>query len=104
MATCTRCNICETPGTLASASEVLSVPCNVRRFQEQVFTLWRCNGCGSLHCKEDADLSLYYSHYPLKDHKPGFSERIGYANRLRLLKSHGIGKTHRILDFGCGAG
>ncbi len=104
MAFCTRCDLCDAPGTLATAADVLRVPCNVREFHEQVFTLWRCTGCGSIHCKEDVDLSKYYAQYPLKDQKPGFSEQIGYNNRLRLLKRHGIGRAHRILDYGCGSG
>jgi SAM-dependent methyltransferase len=69
-----------------------------------VFTLWRCTGCGSIHCAEDADLALYYAEYPLKRQKAGFGERIGYANRLRLLKRQGFRESDRILDYGCGAG
>src|SRR5579862_7299722 len=99
MPVCTRCNLCDTPGTLATAAEVLRVPCNVREFQEHVFTLWRCTGCGSIHCKEDVELSEYYARYPLKDQKPGFGEQIGYKNRLRLLRRHGIGKSQLILDY-----
>jgi 2-polyprenyl-3-methyl-5-hydroxy-6-metoxy-1,4-benzoquinol methylase len=99
-----QCNLCPSPGTLAGASEVFQVPCNVRRFQQDVFTLWRCNSCGSLHCKEDADLDYYYSSYPLKNHKLSFSERIGYANRLKRLERQGLDQSHRILDYGCGAG
>src|SRR5207244_3134725 len=80
------------------------VPCNVRRFRDHVFTLWRCTGCGSLHCAEDADLARYYAEYPLKQQKLGFGERIGYANRLRLLKRQGFREPARLLDYGCGAG
>ena len=50
-----------------SGAEVGAVPCNVREFSKDLFTLWRCIGCGSLHCAEDADLDRYYAHYPLKD-------------------------------------
>ena len=104
MAKCTRCNLCESPGTLAAAIDLGQVPCNVRRFQDHVFTLWRCTGCGSIHCAEDADLALYYADYPLKRQKAGFGERIGYANRLRLLKRQGFRESDRILDYGCGTG
>jgi 2-polyprenyl-3-methyl-5-hydroxy-6-metoxy-1,4-benzoquinol methylase len=89
---------------LAEAVDIGKVPCNVRRFQDHVFTLWRCTGCGSLHCAEDADLALYYADYPLQRQKLGFGERIGYANRLRLIGRQGFRNSNRILDYGCGAG
>lgn len=86
------------------AKEVGRVPCNVRRFQQQEFTLWRCTGCGSIHCAEDADLGLYYAGYPLQRQKLGLGERVGYANRLRQLRRLGFRDSDRILDYGCGAG
>ena len=104
MASCIRCNLCGNPGTLAEAVEVGQAPCNVRRFKDRLFTLWRCTGCGSLHCAEDADLAFYYADYPLKRQKIGFGERIAYRNRLRLLTRKGFRKSDRILDYGCGAG
>ncbi len=108
MATCLECNLCEEPGTLAGASqagaEVGKVPCNVREFSEDLFTLWRCTNCGSLHCAEDADLERYYDRYPLKRQKLSFSERVGYRNRWNLLKAQGLSSNARILDYGCGAG
>jgi 2-polyprenyl-3-methyl-5-hydroxy-6-metoxy-1,4-benzoquinol methylase len=104
MAACTRCNLCANPGALAEAVEVGRIPCNVRRFQDRRFTLWRCTGCGSLHCAEDADLALYYADYPLKRQNLGFAERTGYGNRLRLLERQGFRRSDRVLDYGCGAG
>ncbi len=70
----------------------------------------KCSPCGGVQvaalsiARKTWDLSRYYAQYPLKDQKPGFGEQIGYNNRLRLLKRHGIGRSHRILDYGCGAG
>jgi SAM-dependent methyltransferase len=104
MAVCLRCNLCERPGTLSEAVEVAQVPCNVRQFRNDFFTIWRCTGCGSLHCKEDADLASYYADYPLKKQALAFSQRVGYANRARLLKRQGVRNSHRILDYGCGYG
>jgi 2-polyprenyl-3-methyl-5-hydroxy-6-metoxy-1,4-benzoquinol methylase len=49
-------------------------------------------------------LPSIYADYPLKRQKAGFGERIGYANRLRLLKRQGVRESDRILDYGCGAG
>src|SRR5260370_36249698 len=104
MSSCTRCNLCERPGTLSEAVDVGQVPCNVRRFKDHVFTLWRCTGCGCLHCKEDADLPVYYADYPLKYQKVTFSERIGYDNRVKLMHRQGVRGADSILDYGCGAG
>ena len=104
MAACTECNLCDRPGSLSSAIEAGRVPCNVRRHQDDLFSLWRCTGCGSIHCAEDADLPRYYADYPLKKQRLTFSERIGYKNRLRLLENQGFHRSGRILDYGCGAG
>jgi SAM-dependent methyltransferase len=108
MAACVQCNLCEHPGTLAGASEagveVGAVACNVREFSRDLFTLWRCTGCGSLHCAEDADLDRYYARYPLKSQKLSFNDRIGYRNRWRLIQAQGLDRSARILDYGCGAG
>lgn len=104
MAECLQCNLCEDPGTLEGAAEAGEVPCNVREFSRDLFTLWRCTGCGSLHCAQDADLDRYYARYPLKIQKLSFNDRIGYRNRLRLLQAQGLSSSARILDYGCGAG
>jgi len=104
MTSCIKCELCEHPGTLENATDKGVVPCNVRAFRENVFTVWRCTGCGSLHCVEEVDLPLYYSRYPLKNQKMTFHERIGYNNRLRFFEKQGLTKTDKILDYGCGAG
>ncbi|OAI38624.1 hypothetical protein AYO40_06490, partial [Planctomycetaceae bacterium SCGC AG-212-D15] len=104
MAACTRCNVCAHPGTLSEARDIRQVPCNVRCFRDEAFTLWRCVGCGSIHCAEDADLERFYADYPLKQQQLTFHERIGYRNRLRWLECHGLRQRDRILDYGCGAG
>lgn len=88
----------------AAGAEIGAVPCNVREFSRDLFTLWRCTGCGSLHCAEDADLDRYYAHYPLSSQKLSFNDRIGYRNRLRMLQAQGLSSSDRILDYGCGAG
>jgi SAM-dependent methyltransferase len=80
------------------------VPCNVRRFQKDHFTLWRCTGCGSIHCKEEVNLSAYYSDYPITRIQLGLGTKIAYRNRLKFLRRHGFREEHRCLDFGCGGG
>ncbi len=104
MSVCTACPLCDEPGTIDGAVEVGRVPCNVRRFHEEAFTVWRCTGCASLHCVEDADLPRYYRDYPLQKQRLGFHERIGYGNRLKLLEKQGFTRSQRLLDYGCGAG
>jgi SAM-dependent methyltransferase len=104
MSSCTTCNLCDRPGTLAQAVEVGKIPCHVRRFKDDLFTVWRCTGCGSLHCAEDADLAIYYSHYPLTKQTLDFHARQGYRNRLRMLKRRGFHASQRVLDYGCGTG
>ena len=104
MSNCVRCNVCQNPGSLESATETLKVPCHVRCFKDDYFTVWRCNNCGSLHSMEDVDLDKYYSKYPLQNHKLDFHTRCGYENRLNLLKKAGVQADHSILDFGCGQG
>ena len=47
---------------------------------------------------------MYYADYPLKNQKITFSERIGYANRLKLMQRQGFRNSNNILDYGCGAG
>jgi SAM-dependent methyltransferase len=76
----------------------------VRKFHDHLFTLWRCDNCGSLHCAEDADLAHYYADYPLKKQRLTFHERVGYGNRLRLLEQEGFQRSEPILDYGCGVG
>jgi SAM-dependent methyltransferase len=100
----TTCELCNCPGTLDAAAESGRAPCNVRHFKDELFTVWRCTGCGSLHCVEQVDLPHYYRHYPFKSHKLNFHTRIGYRNRLRLMKRIGFQSSQRILDYGCGSG
>ena len=100
----TVCNVCENPSTFENAVEKTEVNSNVRRFRNERFTVWRCTSCGSLHSKEPVDLDQYYADYPFQRHELNFSTRRAYANRLRLLRKHGLQRHHSILDFGCGSG
>lgn len=104
MPACNQCTLCDAPGTFATSRDVAQIPCNVRCFKDHLFTVWRCAGCGSLHCREDADLPAFYARYPIKQQKMSFHERVGYRNRLRMLRARGIGPQARIQDYGCGPG
>lgn len=105
MAECTTCNVCDEHGALAEERQ--RVPCNVRTFKDDTFTVWRCTGCKSLHSAEDADLGYYYSAYPphkVDASKLNFVTRIGCRHRANILIRQGLKKTDRILDYGCGGG
>ena len=104
MAACTSCNLCDNPGTLEEAVDKGPVFCHVRRFAEEAFTVWRCANCNSLHSAEDVDLPLFYTHYPLRNHRLDIPSRVFYRKRLRLLEKQGLRQSARILDYGCGTG
>jgi SAM-dependent methyltransferase len=84
--------------------EEVAVRCNVRRFGDEVFALWRCNDCGSLHCKDEVDLIRFYAGYPVHKLRLNYWIRLAYANYVRRLTKFGLDRSHRILDYGCGEG
>lgn len=86
------------------AVESRRVRCNVREFADQLFTVWRCPRCLSLHCAERVDLDRYYARYPLKRHRLTLPVQLAYANRLRRLRSCNVTREQSVLDFGCGQG
>lgn len=98
------CNVCENPGSIEQSLEVESVPCNVRKFAHKSFTVWRCPNCLSLHCKETVDLDSYYVGYPMRTQSIDFATGRAYQNRLGLMRRHGLGAAHLILDYGCSTG
>ena len=100
---CIDCTICS-EGSLDDAKEMKSVACNVREFKHESFTVWRCQACGSLHCKEPIDFDRYYANYPLDDQKLKYLTRVSYQNRIKILRRAKISKPDSILDYGCGGG
>jgi 2-polyprenyl-3-methyl-5-hydroxy-6-metoxy-1,4-benzoquinol methylase len=98
------CNICTSPRTLEEAPEVASVRCNVREFQGETFTVWRCANCRALHSLEDIDYGRYYGRYPIQQQELDFFTRRLFASRLRELVRGGLRRTHSLLDYGCGNG
>jgi len=104
MKECNICNVCDAGTSIEESLEVNEIPCDVRKFAGDMFTVWRCSSCGSLHSKDIVDLDYYYQHYPLKKHSFSFHTKIAYNNRIRLLRKVGITKADSILDYGCGNG
>lgn len=90
------------PGIFEHASEVSKIRCNVRRFADHVFTVWRCPKCSSLHCKETVDLDEFYAGYPMREQKADFATVRAFGKRLRVMLQHGLKRRHSILDYGSG--
>ena len=99
-----KCKICNNEECQTDSHEFLSVRSNIRKFQHEKFTVWKCSSCGSLHSEEDVDLDYYYKDYPLHNEIEGPFVKLGLSNRLKRLKKAGLNKEHSILDFGCGNG
>ena len=106
MLDCVKCPFCPDPveATLAGSYEVARVPAIVREFQRELFTVWRCGSCDSLHSKEAVDLDAYYRVYPLAGQSEDYLTRQFCRTRLEALKRAGMKKSDAILDFGCGTG
>ena len=81
-----------------------AVPCHVRAFRGETFHVWRCDGCGTIHGHERADLDHYYGQYPFAGAKMTWPFRLFYARQLRRLRRAGLAAGARVLDYGCGNG
>lgn len=100
-----RCCICGQPcGPDVERGQVRS---NVRKFARELFALWRCPHCLSIHAQDEVDLAHYYADYPfhkLKDNKADVLLRAMYRNLLARVRAAGVGPEHSVLDYGCGSG
>jgi SAM-dependent methyltransferase len=85
-------------------AETKRVRCNVRRFRDRTFLVWRCSGCRSLHCEKVEDLAAYYDNYPIRNQELDYFLRAWYRVVLRRLMKAGLNKQDRILDYGCSKG
>jgi hypothetical protein len=97
------CNICDTDA--GPDVETATPRCNVRKFSQERFTVWRCPSCKSIHAGDEVDLDYYYAGYPF--HGSGeldFAQRAVYRNMEKRLVAAGLKKDHAILDYGCGSG
>lgn len=101
-----QCNICNAvlPEEAAERARVRS---NVRKFRSEMFAVWRCSSCRSIHAGEEVDLAHYYADYPfhkLSDTDADWMLAAMYRHLLSRLRKHGFGQEHSLLDFGCGSG
>lgn len=99
----TTCNVCDNPGTLATAKEIQEVYSNRRKFSDRKFTVWRCSSCGSLHSKEAVNLDEYYEGYLANRNLDYFLSSM-YYSRLGVLSRYGFRKSSTLLDYGCNQG
>lgn len=98
----TVCNICG--ANRRQTCETARVRCNVRRFNDQSFEVWRCASCASIHAAEPVDLEHYYQGYPIFGASLDWKLNTTYGNLLRRLCRAGVTREHSILDHGCGSG
>jgi len=95
------CPICLRAGIPA---ETQRVRCNVRRFRDRSFDVWRCAHCRSLHCEKVTDLAEYYEGYPIRKQELDYFLRAWYRVILKRLTDAGLRKQDQILDYGCNQG
>jgi len=96
------CNLCEYEGFPPSDC-ITQVRGSTRQFQDQVFTVWRCPRCSTIHCITPPSAEMY-ANYPIHRQRYDAIMRRTYAVRLRYLKKNGLKCHHQILDYGCGSG
>jgi len=77
---------------------------NTRRFRQEIYRLWKCPRCDSLHSLDPVDFADIYSDYPLNKRRLDVFARGTLRNLLQRLERAGLQKQHSILDYGCGNG
>lgn len=98
----THCNFCG--DSLPGHDALVKIRCNIRRFANECFHMWRCPTCRCLHCWEIVDLDRYYEGYGTKDQKLDFFSRVAYSRLLARFRAGGLRPDHQFLDYGCGSG
>lgn len=96
-----QCQICLHTGVPV---ETQRVRCNVRRFRDRSFNVWRCARCRSLHCETISNISEYYEDYPIRNQELDYFVRAWYQIILKRMVKAGLRKENYILDYGCNNG
>jgi 2-polyprenyl-3-methyl-5-hydroxy-6-metoxy-1,4-benzoquinol methylase len=101
-----RCNICNK--TITGPVEEASVRSNVRKFRNEMFRVWRCPECLSVHARDEVDLAHYYSDYPFHhigaEAETDWMLQAMYRKQWQRLRAAGLQREHALLDYGCGGG
>jgi len=95
------CLVCR---TVAPPRETATVRCNVRRYRDQRFGVWRCPHCQSLHTEKFVDLSAYYEGYPIRRQGLDYLLRVFFRGLAKRLAHAGFTRGERLLDYGCNTG
>jgi SAM-dependent methyltransferase len=98
------CIFCGTSTAELPAVDSAQVRCNVREFGDEIFTVWRCARCGSLHATEPIDPDRYYQHYVIGRLEYYSFLKVIYRKRMKTLKPAGLKRGKTLLDYGCGSG
>jgi len=101
MITSLKCCIC---GAETKDALTASINSNVRHYASEVFPVWRCPSCQTIHADREVNLDDYYEYYPFFGKKLDWAMRAGYHGLLRRLRKSGLKKSSSILDYGCGSG
>jgi len=86
----TWCAFCGASTAEFPAAESVQVGSIVREFSADIFTVWRCVKCGSLHAQEPIDYDRCYRDYPMKRMKYDFVAKTrSCANGRKFLSALG---------------
>lgn len=96
------CVVCGAP--VSAESETAEVACNVRRFRDQRFAVWRCRACRSIHARGEVALATYYEDYPFARGTATRVNRYLCGRLWRRVASAKVAPGASVLDYGCGAG
>jgi SAM-dependent methyltransferase len=102
-----KCVFCGTSTAELPAAESARVRCEIREFGNEIFTVWRCAACGSLHALEPIDAGRYYGYYPatpVRYDSYDFFVKFSLRKRMQILKRTGLKSGKTLLDYGCGSG
>ncbi len=98
------CVLCREPVVPQNTAQFGQVRGNVAGFLDHLFPIWQCPSCRTLHSLEPVDYAEIYARYPLNQRRLDIFARGTLGNLLKRLERHGLRKTDRILDYGCGNG
>ena len=100
----TRCVICDYQIDENNESIFRKYQCNVRAFKQEIFKVWRCPNCQTIHSLDIVDIAPYYAKYPIGDSNLTWAMRLCYSTLSKQLIKYGFSKAHSILDYGCANG
>jgi SAM-dependent methyltransferase len=96
------CRVCSHRTDQPAAAEIGTARGNTERFRGQVFHLWQCPQCRSIHNTDPVDFADIYRDYALNARQLDPFARGTLSNLLARLTKAGLAKSHSVLDVGCG--